>query len=64
MKFIARNLMTETEIKCDSVELVLDDGQRFELAYNRATKEVSLFTSGIMAIQPRTTNLIRLTDTK
>lgn len=44
----------------DSVSLVLDDGTEFDLQYRRSDGEVSLSTDGQLLIEPRSSNVVRL----
>lgn len=55
--------MNRTEIKCDSVELVVDDGkfpQKLELQFRKSDEEIALYAEGTLVIIPRSTNTVRI----
>lgn len=61
MKYIMHNGMEKTELgDCDSVELIMDNGAKFELQYRRSDGEVSLSCSNRLVIVPVASNVVRL----
>ena len=62
MKFIARKLMSETVIDCDSIELILDDGQKIELCYNKSENIISLYAGRQLIVYPWSANAVKLED--
>ena len=64
-KYYARDGMKKTEIeKCDSIELVTDDGQRIELTYRKSDGEIVVSASGRIVVRPTAANCFRVEDQK
>ncbi len=61
-KLFALNRMDETEIQADSIKLICEDGQEFELAPRKSDGEVTLYSKGRLGIRPQASNCIRITD--
>lgn len=61
-KFIAINGIEETEITADSIKLVCEDGQKFELSPRRSDGEITIYADGQLGIKPVASNCIRITD--
>ena len=61
-KFYAINGIEETEIQADSIKLVTEDGQSFELCPRRSDGDISLYANRKLAIEPRAANLIYIKD--
>jgi hypothetical protein len=62
-KFYAIDGMDEREIgKADSIKLVCDDGQIFELSPRKSDGEITIYTRGRLVIEPQASNCVRIHD--
>jgi len=64
MKYILFRGMEKVEVEADSVGLVLDNGDVFELQYRKSDGEVSLNVSGRLNIIPVAANVVRIRSTR
>jgi hypothetical protein len=63
-KYYTLHGLDKAEIECDSIELVLDDGQRFELAFHKGSGAVKIYAGGKLVVLPQAANVIQLQDLK
>ena len=63
-KYIAHNGMDVTEIDADSVSVIAPDGTKVELQFRRSDGEISVSVNGRMMIEPRASNVVRVSRSK
>ncbi len=59
-KYFVHNGMGKTEIEADSVSVIAPDGTEVELQFRRSDEEISLSINGKMLIEPRASNVVRV----
>ena len=59
-KYIAHDGMKETEIEADSVSVIAPNGTQVELYFRRSDGEISVSVNGKMIIEPRASNVVRI----